>query len=180
MDEGEYGYRALDELVAREESEMPDIIGAVRAGLTFSLKEQCGAALIKSIEFADADKFYKEVLTPHANIFCLGDLRAQRIPIYCINMFHTRLSDGRTKLIHYTLLSCMLNDLFGIQSRPGCMCAGSYMRYMLAFTDVDEYIEAFHVNRAEFKRPGFCRLNFHYTVCRSSSYSILCFIAMCF
>jgi selenocysteine lyase/cysteine desulfurase len=164
MKDGEYFYHT--NIHEREEGGTPDIIGAIRAGLCFSLKDQCGVDLIEGIEFADAIHFTKTVLRTHPNIMVLGDLQSKRLPIYSMLISHMRLSDGRTRLIHWALLAKMLNQLFGIQARAGMLSSGGYIRLMLGLDDasVELALDIFKRTGKSFVLPGVVRLNFHYTI----------------
>ena len=63
-----------------------------------------------------------KVLRNNKNIFILGGTKAPRIPIFS---FLVRHSDSG-KLLHHNFVCTLLNDLYGVQSRGGCACAGPY------------------------------------------------------
>jgi hypothetical protein len=67
------------------------------------------------------------------------------------------------KYLHPKFVTRLLNDLFGIQSRAGCMCAGPYGNSLL---NIDEKkSQKFRKIGQQGKlgiRPGWCRVNFHY------------------
>ncbi len=71
--------------------------------------------------------------------------------------------DGR--YLHHNLVVAMLNDLFGIQSRGGCSCAGPYGHRLLGID-----IETSHEFEREISRgcegikPGWIRVNFNYFI----------------
>ena len=154
--DGDYFYH--DTLHEREEGGTPDIMGAIRAGLCFSLKEQCGVDLIEGIEFANAEAFNKRVLDKYHNIIALGDLKCRRLPVYSLLIGHTRLSDGVSKMLHHSLVTAMLSDLFGIESRCGVMDNGLYFRYLVGMSD---YV---HDASSPYSAPGFTRINLHFTM----------------
>ena len=62
-------------------------------------------------------------------------------------------------------MTSLLNDLFGIQSRAGCSCAGPYGHRLL---DID--FEKSELYRKWIKKgfcgikPGWCRVSLHYTM----------------
>ena len=69
------------------------------------------------------------------------------------------------RLLHHHFVSKLLNDLFGIQSRSGCSCAGIYPIYLLGIED--EYMDVFKEKILEEKRifkPGYTRINFHFFI----------------
>jgi selenocysteine lyase/cysteine desulfurase len=50
----------------------------------------------------------------------------KRLPIFSFLIKH-----GPTRYLHYNFVCALLNDLFGIQARGGCMCAGPYAQRLL-------------------------------------------------
>ena len=65
------------------------------------------------------------------NIEILGNLGAERLSIVS---FVVRAPSGR--YLHHNFVVAVLNDLFGIQSRGGCSCAGPYGHSLLGI-DLD-------------------------------------------
>ena len=66
-------------------------------------------------------------------------------------------------LLHYAFVCALLNDLFGIQARGGCMCAGPYTNYLMGISnDLAESIKDNLNGRYDVLRPGFARVNFPY------------------
>lgn len=56
------------------------------------------------------------------NMIVLGNLDAERLPIIPF------LIRYEGTFLHYNFVAALLNDLFGIQCRGGCACAGPYVR----------------------------------------------------
>jgi selenocysteine lyase/cysteine desulfurase len=147
----------LSDPVAREEGGTPDIIGAIRAGLVFQLKEAVGVPLIKTVE---ADLLQRAVAawSQEPAIEILGNLDAERLSIVS---FVVRRPGGR--YLHHNYVVALLNDLFGIQARGGCSCAGPYGHRLLGID-----IEASHAFQHEIAagcegiKPGWVRVNFTY------------------
>ena len=146
----------LSDVVAREEGGTPDIIGAIRAGLVFQLKEAVGTDVIQACE----ERFWKRALeswSQHPNIRILGDTNAQRLSIVS---FVIRSGDY---FLHHNFVVAVLNDLFGIQARGGCSCAGPYGHRLLGI-DLD-HSHAFQreiTGGCEGIKPGWTRVNFNY------------------
>jgi hypothetical protein len=69
------------------------------------------------------------------------------------------------KALHYGFVVALLNDLFGIQVRGGCSCAGPYGHALL---DMDmtysRALEAEITQGNAILRPGWVRLNFNYFI----------------
>jgi selenocysteine lyase/cysteine desulfurase len=104
----------------REEGGTPAIVESVRAGLVFALKEAVGADEIRRRENRLARR---AVVSWRANprIRVLGDPDAERLAIVSLGIRHPR------GMLHSNFVVALLNDLFGIQARSGCFCAGPYL-----------------------------------------------------
>ena len=113
------GHRYLDDPVAREEGGTPGIVESIRAGLVVGLKQAVGTDLIQARE----ERFWRRALEcwrHNPRIEILGNQRARRLPIVS---FRARLGP---RYLHHNFVVAILNDLFGIQARGGCSCAGPY------------------------------------------------------
>ena len=90
----------------------------------------------------------------------LGNLDSQRLSIVS---FVVKAPDG--SYLHHNYVVALLNDLFGIQTRGGCSCAGPYGHRLL---DIDlEHSHRFEAQIAtgcEGIKPGWVRVNFNYFV----------------
>jgi hypothetical protein len=67
---------------------------------------------------------------------------------------------------HPKFITTLLNDLFGIQTRAGCSCAGPYGHRLLGISDdLSRYYQcAVGVDRYNGMKPGWVRLNLHYSL----------------
>jgi selenocysteine lyase/cysteine desulfurase/tRNA(Ile)-lysidine synthase TilS/MesJ len=191
-------HRFLSHRVERYEGGTPNVVGIVRVGLTFLLKRQVEAAYQQVVRSAHCppliddsseiavpsppstiethDKStYQEVvhyLRQHApNLVVLGvDPNAAANEHYPIISFLIRCGP---RFLHYNYVCALLNDVFGIQSRGGCQCAGPYSQTLLGLVTPNgegnvvpnarnRDIEAALVRwkeRAELLRPGYTRLS---------------------
>ena len=104
----------------REEGGTPAIVESVRAGLVFALKEAVGAGEIRRREATLARRALVS-FRANPNIRVLGDAEAERLAIVSFGVRHPR------GLLHSNFVVALLNDLFGIQARSGCFCAGPYL-----------------------------------------------------
>jgi selenocysteine lyase/cysteine desulfurase len=107
-------------LAEREEGGTPDILGDVRAGLAFLVKELLGPARLLARETALATRAVTR-LARHPRIHLYGPSSGPRLPILSFNV------EG----LHHDLVSVLLDHLFGIQNRAGCGCAGPYGHRLL-------------------------------------------------
>jgi selenocysteine lyase/cysteine desulfurase len=115
----------VDDPVQREEAGTPAIVDSIRAGLVFQLREAVGVDAIRERERRHVrraiDSWRKDPC-----IEILGDPDADRLPIIS---FLVHAPDGR--LLHHDFIVALLTDLFGIQARGGCSCAGPYGHRLL-------------------------------------------------
>ena len=152
-------HRYLDDPTHREEGGTPAIIEAIRAGLVFQLKEAVGVETIRAHE----ERFLSRVVEAWERepaIELLGNLQRERLSIVS---FVVRSPSGR--YLHHNYVVALLNDLFGIQARGGCSCAGPYGHRLLGID-----IERSHEFEREISggcegiKPGWVRVNFNYFV----------------
>ena len=115
---------------AREEGGTPGIIEAIRAGLVFQLKASIGLENIQRREMYLARKGINQ-LHGNPNIILLGSKISPRVPILSFAILHP----ASKKLVHHNFISLLLNDLFGIQARGGCACAGPYAQDLLGIAE---------------------------------------------
>lgn len=150
-------HRYLLDPAHREEGGTPAIIESIRAGLVFQLKEAVGVATIQEAEEAFLSRAIR-TWTLEPNIELLGNLHAKRLSILS---FVLRAPSG--KLLHHNFVVALLNDLFGIQSRGGCSCAGPYGHRLLGIDLAKSHeIEEEITGGCEGIKPGWVRINFNY------------------
>jgi len=142
----------------REEGGTPAIVESVRAGLVFKLQQEIGLDAITAAEDAKVDSamaFFQSI----PNIDVLGSNSAKRLSIFSLRFKH------QDKELHYGFVTALLNDLFGIQARGGCSCAGPYGHTLL---NMDEAYSAAIEKAVDdgnmVLRPGWVRLNFNYFI----------------
>ncbi|MBB6567803.1 aminotransferase class V-fold PLP-dependent enzyme [Kribbella sandramycini] len=149
----------LEDPVHREEGGTPDIIGSIRAGLAFQLKQAVGIDVIRAHE----DAYLRRAVAAwqdEPNIQILGNVDAERLSIVS---FVVKAPSGR--YLHHNFVVALLNDLFGIQSRGGCSCAGPYGHALLGI-DLErsnEFAEEI-LHGCEGIKPGWVRVNFNYFI----------------
>jgi selenocysteine lyase/cysteine desulfurase len=149
----------LDDPVHREEAGTPAIVESVRAGLLFQLKQAVGVDTIKARE----DQLLNRAITrwsDHPRIDILGNPDVERLSIVS---FTIRATQGG--YLHHNAVVAILNDLFGIQARGGCSCAGPYGHRLLGI-DLDQSHAFEHQIRqgCEGIKPGWVRVNLNYFV----------------
>lgn len=152
-------HRYLDDRIHREEGGTPAIVESIRAGLVFQLKEAVGANTIRELE----ENFLQRALAVWNEVpqfQLLGNPEAQRLSIMS---FVVRRPGGR--YLHHNFVVAALNDLFGIQARGGCSCAGPYGHRLLDIDDEHSHdFEEQIVGGCEGIKPGWIRVNFNYFI----------------
>lgn len=142
----------------REEGGTPAIIEAVRAGLVFKLQQEVGLDAINTSEDAKVNTAMA-FFSSAPNIEVLGSQKAKRLSIFSLRFKH------QDKELHYGFVTALLNDLFGIQARGGCSCAGPYGHSLLNMDKAySEAIEKEVGDGNMILRPGWVRLNFNYFI----------------
>jgi hypothetical protein len=153
------GHRYLDDPVAREEGGTPAIVESVRAGLVFALKQAVGTDTIQAAE----ERHWRRALADwdrNPGIEILGNRHARRLSIVSFRIRH-----GEHAYLHHHYVVALLNDLFGIQARGGCSCAGPYGHRLLAIDAptshalLDEVVHG-----CDGIKPGWTRVNFNYFI----------------
>jgi selenocysteine lyase/cysteine desulfurase len=150
----------------REEGGTPDIVGAIRTGLIFQLKESVGLDEIKARE----ERFVRKTIATwdeHPNLMILGSHDAERLSIVSFVVRDAVGGDAPIagRFLHYNFVVSVLNDLFGIQSRGGCSCAGPYGHRLLGIDlDQSHEFEREITRGCEGIKPGWVRVNFNYFI----------------
>ena len=152
------GHRYLDDPAAREEGGTPAIVESVRAGLVFALKRAVGPEIIQARE----ERLWRRALhrwatNPHIEV--LGNRRARRLSIVSLRLRHG------DRYLHHNYVVALLNDLFGIQARGGCSCAGPYGHRLLAIDATHSHAFRDEIGHGcEGIKPGWVRINFNYFI----------------
>lgn len=147
----------LKDIESREKSGTPGVLQTIKAALVIDLKDAIGIDNIESKELEYTTRAL-ERLSKHSKIKILGPID----PENRISIVSFMIKQG-DKYLHPKFITKLLNDLFGIQSRAGCMCAGPYGHSLLNINE--EQSQRFRKIGQQGKlgiRPGWCRVNFHH------------------
>ena len=148
---GEHKY--VEDIEAREDGGTPAFLQTIKAAMCMQLKEEMGVGNIQKREGEILDIIW-ESLNDIPNLHILAEEHKERLGI--ISFYIDNL--------HYNLGVKMLNDRFGIQTRGGCSCAGTYGHYLLDVThEYSQRITAqINIGNCSSK-PGWIRLSIHPT-----------------
>ena len=148
---GEHKY--IDNIEDREDGGTPGFLQVIKTALAIELKEEMGIENILQREHEIVDFVFNE-LNPISNIKILAGQHQNRLGV--ISFF---IDD-----LHFNLGVKLLNDKFGIQTRGGCSCAGTYGHFLL---HVDQETSNKLVNEITIgdliKKPGWIRMSIHPT-----------------
>lgn len=148
--------RYYDDIEVREDAGTPAIVQKIRAALAFRVKARLGAEFIERRE-RELVRLALVRLAETPGVHILGNLEAPRLAVVSF------LVASGGKQLHAKFVVRLLSDLFGIQGRAGCSCAGPYGHSLL---DIDEETSScfLHAIEAGYEgvKPGWVRLSFHY------------------
>lgn len=151
-------HRYLDDTQRREEAGTPAIIESIRAGLVVGLQQHIGTQTIERLEQARLEQADQQ-LKQTQQLQVLGPACKERLSIYSLRFRHEQTE------LHYGFVVALLNDLFGIQARGGCSCAGPYGHSLLGIDeDVSQRLDAQVAAGFPALRPGWVRVNFNYFI----------------
>ncbi len=157
---GDHDY--IDDIETREDGGTPGFLQAIKVALAIGLKEQMGVENILKREHEINEIVFKE-LAPVENLHILAKEHKDRLGVF--SFFIDK--------VHYNLVVKLLNDRFGIQTRGGCSCAGTYGHFLL---NVDQSkskaIEQRILDGCLVDRPGWVRMSIHPTMTDKEIYFI--------
>lgn len=147
-------YKYVDNIEAREDGGTPGFLQSIKTALCFQLKDQMGIENIRKRE-EELLSLAFEGLDTIPEVQILADNERDRLGVISFYV------PG----IHYNLLVQLLNDLYGIQVRGGCACAGTYGHFLLEVTaersdEITDQIS--HGDLSE--KPGWVRWSLHPTM----------------
>jgi selenocysteine lyase/cysteine desulfurase len=148
---GEQGF--FDDIETREDGGTPGFLQTIKVALAIKLKEKMGSESIQQRE----KELTNILMSGINNIDTVEMLEKDITERLCIVSFYV-------PNLHYNLIVRLLNDKFGIQSRGGCSCAGTYGHILL---NVSKDMSGSITNRIDqgdlTDKPGWVRLSLHPT-----------------
>lgn len=159
-------HRFLSDVQSREEAGTPNILADIRVGLAIKLKQTIGLEYIQRREEEIVQRCWKYFdALPPGLLHVAGQANrsggAQQLPVFS---FLVRHRGGR--FLHHHFVVALLNDLYGIQTRAGCLCAGPYVEKLLgmdaAAVSALETLLVSATHAKEHYRPGWTRFSLPY------------------
>jgi len=153
----------IDDIEAREDGGTPGFLQTIKAALCVKLKEEMGIVNIRNREHQIVEKIFS-VFDKIPNLEIMAGNVKNRLGVIAFNI------NG----LHYNLGVKLLNDYFGIQTRGGCACAGTYGHLLLNLDEVKSY-EVWDLIKDgnQTFRPGWIRMSIHPTM-TDLEVSLLC------
>lgn len=149
---GEHDY--FDDVETREDGGTPAFLQTIRIALSIQLKDQMGTDKIRQRE-DELNKRLFETLESIPNVKILAPNHKDRLSI-----FSFYLED-----VHFNLVVKLLNDRYGIQTRGGCSCAGTYGHFLLNVDqETSNRIKGQILEGCSTEKPGWIRLSLHPTI----------------
>jgi len=148
---GEHKY--IDNIEDREDGGTPGFLQVIKTALAIQLKEKMGIKNILEREHEIVEYVF-EALGTTENITLLAKEHEDRLGV--ISFY---IND-----LHFNLGVKLLNDRFGIQTRGGCSCAGTYGHYLLHVDQETSNDLVCSITSGDLiKKPGWIRMSIHPT-----------------
>ncbi|MFD2891228.1 aminotransferase class V-fold PLP-dependent enzyme [Flavobacterium chuncheonense] len=148
---GEHKY--IDNIEEREDGGTPGFLQVIKTALAIQLKEQMGVQNILDREH-EIVSYVFDALGNIPNINILAPQHTNRLGV--ISFY---IDD-----LHFNLGVKLLNDKFGIQTRGGCSCAGTYGHYLLHVDQERSNSIVCKISSGDLEeKPGWIRMSIHPT-----------------
>ncbi|TXE15199.1 aminotransferase class V-fold PLP-dependent enzyme [Seonamhaeicola algicola] len=149
---GDHDY--IDDIETREDGGTPGFLQAIKIALSIRLKEQMGVDNILKREH-ELNTIVFDRLNKIKNLKILAPNHTDRLGVFSFFIEN----------VHYNLIVKLLNDRFGVQTRGGCSCAGTYGHYLLNVDqNTSKAIEKKILDGCLIERPGWIRMSIHPTM----------------
>ncbi|CAM1343294.1 aminotransferase class V-fold PLP-dependent enzyme [Tenacibaculum amylolyticum] len=149
---GDHDY--FDDVETREDGGTPAFMQTIKIALCMQLKDQMGTKNIKDRE-DEINPVLFETLESLDGVHILAPEHKDRLSIFSFYF----------EKYHFNLVVKLLNDHFGIQTRGGCSCAGTYGHFLLNVDKkTSKAIESQILEGCNTEKPGWVRLSIHPTI----------------
>ena len=146
---GDHDY--FDDIETREDGGTPAFMQTIKIALCIQVKNEMGTENIKKREDEINVELFK-VLESLEGVHILAPNHKDRLSIFSFYF----------EKYHFNLVVKLLNDRFGIQTRGGCSCAGTYGHFLLNVDmQTSKAIESQILEGCNTEKPGWVRLSVH-------------------
>lgn len=147
------GHKYIDNIEDREDGGTPGFLQVIKTALAIQLKEEMGIDNMLHREHEIVESVF-ESLGDTANIKILAGQHQDRLGV-----FSFYIDD-----LHFNLGVKLLNDKFGIQTRGGCSCAGTYGHFLLHVDKETSHKLIDEISLGDLiRKPGWIRMSIHPT-----------------
>jgi selenocysteine lyase/cysteine desulfurase len=149
---GQHDY--FNDVETREDGGTPGFLQTIKIALSIQLKEKMGTSNIKKRE-EEINKVIFKTLKNLKGVNTLAPQHQKRLSIFSF-YFENH---------HFNMVVKLLNDRFGIQTRGGCSCAGTYGHFLLNVNEETSHrIKDEILQGCNTQKPGWVRLSLHPTI----------------
>jgi selenocysteine lyase/cysteine desulfurase len=146
-------YRFLNDIETREDGGTPGFLQTIKAALCIRLKEEMNTERMQEREKELLKIVFKGLKEIPRLVILAGNIE-ERLGIISFYIEH----------IHYNLIVKLLNDRFGIQTRGGCSCAGTYGHYLFHIGPSLSRKITHKIDKGDLsEKPGWVRISIHPT-----------------
>lgn len=147
-------HRYIEDIEAREDGGTPGFLQTMKTAMCITLKEEMGVANILKREEELLEILFTK-LESQDNIHILAGQHKHRLGVVSFYIDN----------LHYNIGVRLLNDYYGIQSRGGCSCAGTYGHYLLNVDQETSNKITSEISLGNFSnKPGWIRVSIHPTM----------------
>ncbi|WP_271405006.1 aminotransferase class V-fold PLP-dependent enzyme [Tenacibaculum soleae] len=148
------GHDYFDDVETREDGGTPAFLQTIKIALAIQIKNQMGTDKIKQRE-DEINPIIFNCLENLEGVKILAPNHKDRLSIF--SFYYEKY--------HFNLVVKLLNDRFGIQTRGGCSCAGTYGHFLLNVDqNTSNKIKDQISEGCNTEKPGWVRLSVHPTV----------------
>lgn len=141
----------------REDGGTPGFLQCIRTALAIKVKDAMGVEKIAERE-QEITTLVMGALSKNDEVVMLESNVTDRLAI--VSFYLPR--------VHYNLVVRLLNDKFGIQTRGGCSCAGTYGHILLNVNHDQSNEITKQIDEGDYcEKPGWIRASFHPTMTNS-------------
>ena len=149
---GQHDY--FNDVETREDGGTPAFLQTIKIALSIQLKEKMGTENIRKRE-DEINEIVFKTLENLTGVKILAPNHKKRLSIFSFYF----------EKYHFNMVVKLLNDHFGIQTRGGCSCAGTYGHFLLNVDqETSNRIKGEILLGCNTQKPGWVRLSLHPTI----------------